>query len=154
VADGHDFAMHLRGAYLSLHRQANAHFAPFGLTADQFVLLAALAREDGVTQQELVRRSFSDANTVRAMLVLLERRGLVARKRHVTDGRARSVSLTAKGRRLHEELREVNESFHAGTLALFPPDELGQLLGYLNRITRHLAPANHRRTRDARAAEK
>src|SRR5438309_11794375 len=95
---GHEIARALRAAYLALHRQTNACFAKDGVTADQFVLLAALADGDAVTQQELVRRVSSDPNTVRAMLLLLEGRALVARQRHPADGRARRVSLTAKGR--------------------------------------------------------
>ena len=39
----------------------------------------------------------SDPSTVRAMLVLLEERGLVSRDTHPTDGRARTVALTAVG---------------------------------------------------------
>jgi len=88
-----------------MHRQTDACLATSGCTADQFVLLGLLAREDAVTQQELVLRASSDPNTVRAMLVLLEKRGLVARVGHPTDGRARSVTLTGKGRRLLQDRR-------------------------------------------------
>jgi DNA-binding MarR family transcriptional regulator len=84
-----------------MHRQTDACLATSNCTADQFVLLGLLARGDAVTQQELVRRASSDANTVRPMI---EKRGLVARVGHPTDGRARSVSLTTKGRRLHKRL--------------------------------------------------
>src|SRR5438046_9920715 len=98
MASGHEMARALRAAYVALHRQTNDCFAKDGVTADQFVLLSALADADAVTQQELVRRVGSDANTVRAMLLLLEGRGLVARERHPADGRARCVTLTGKGR--------------------------------------------------------
>src|SRR3954466_12811534 len=86
---GHEAARALRAAYLALHRQTNACFAADGVTADQFVLLSALAEADAVTQQDLVRRLSSDPNTVRAMLLLLESSGLVAREPHPADGRAR-----------------------------------------------------------------
>ena len=97
MTSAREVARALRGAYLALHRQTNACFAADRVTADQFVLLAALADEDAVTQQELVRRVGSDPSTVRAMLLLLEHRGLVAREHHPADGRARCVTLTAKG---------------------------------------------------------
>ena len=77
------------------------------MTADQFVLLDLLTRESEVTQQTLVVRAYSDPNTVRTMLVLLEGRGLVTRKRHPLDGRARSVSLTARGRKAVERIRSA-----------------------------------------------
>ena len=35
--------MRLRGAYLTFHRLANAHFEPFGVTADQFVVMTLMA---------------------------------------------------------------------------------------------------------------
>ena len=103
MASGHDMAMGLRAAYRAMHRRTEAGLARRGVTADQFVLLALLAEQDGITQQELVRRASSDANTVRAMLVLLENRGLVARKLHPTDRRARNVTLTRRGRQAYEK---------------------------------------------------
>src|SRR5438270_7326427 len=100
MTSGRDVARALRAAYLALHRQTNACFAEDGVTADQFVLLAALAEAAAVTQQDLVRRVGSDPNTVRAMLLLLEEGGLVSRERHPTDGRARRVTLTGQGRQV------------------------------------------------------
>jgi DNA-binding MarR family transcriptional regulator len=96
--------MRLRGAYLTFHRMANAHFEPLGVTADQFVVLTLLAEEEGLTQREIVARAYSDPNTIGEMLTRLERKKLVSRKRHPADGRARIVHLTPKGRSLQREL--------------------------------------------------
>jgi DNA-binding MarR family transcriptional regulator len=141
MASGHEVALALRAAYLALHRRSDAHLARHGVTADQFVLLAILAQEDSLTQQELARRASSDANTVRAMLLLLEGRGLVAREKHPTDGRARSVALTARGRRAYARLWAAGEPVRARLLAALEPDEVGSLLGLLERVTRAMAPA-------------
>ncbi|HEX5271034.1 MAG TPA: MarR family transcriptional regulator [Gemmataceae bacterium] len=134
MTSGREVPRALRAAYLALHRQTNACFAKDGVTADQFVLLASLAEEDAVTQQELVRRVGSDPNTVRAMLVLLEGRGLVVRERHPADGRARRVSLTAKGRRVFEKLLDKSEALRARLLAAFRPDEVTALAELLRRV--------------------
>jgi DNA-binding MarR family transcriptional regulator len=104
MVSGRVVARALRAAYLALHRQTNDCFAKDGVTADQFVLLSALADADAMTQQDLVRRVGSDPSTVRAILVLLEGRGLVARGRHPSDGRARCVTLTRKGRRVFKKV--------------------------------------------------
>jgi MarR family transcriptional regulator, organic hydroperoxide resistance regulator len=120
MARGQQLAMLLRGAYLTMHRQAQQVFAPFGATADQFVLLSLLAEQDGVIQQDLVRRSFSDPNTVRAILVLLEKRGLVTRRNHQHDGRARLVHLTPKGRTLYGVLLRQSRAFHQAVAACLP----------------------------------
>src|SRR5690349_780772 len=99
-----DIAIALRTAYLALHRRSELRFAGHGVTADQFVLLATLARGQALAQRELARRMSSDPSTVRAMLVLLEERGLVERETHPTDARARTVALTAQGKRTFRKL--------------------------------------------------
>jgi MarR family transcriptional regulator, lower aerobic nicotinate degradation pathway regulator len=140
MTPGREVARALRAAYLALHRQTNACFAKDGVTADQFVLLAGLANADAVTQQELVRRVGSDPNTVRAMLLLLEGRGLVVRERHPDDGRARCVSLTGEGRQVVEKLLAKSEALRARLLAAFGPDEVAALVGLLHRVAEVLAP--------------
>jgi DNA-binding MarR family transcriptional regulator len=139
MTSGRDIARALRAAYLALHRHTNACFAKDGVTADQFVLLAALAEGDAVTQQDLVRRVSSDPNTVRAMLVLLEERGLVARERHPDDGRARCVTLTVKGRQVFDKLWTKSEPLRAQLLGAFGPDEVAALVGLLRRVVEVLA---------------
>ncbi len=141
MRSGREVARALRAAYLALHRQTNACFAQDGVTADQFVLLSALADADAVTQQELVRRLSSDHNTVRAMLLLLEDRGLVARAPHPADGRARRVTLTAKGRRVFQKLWAKSEPLRAQLLSAFRPDEVTALVEALRRVAEVLAPA-------------
>ncbi len=139
MTSGREVARTLRAAYLALHRQTNACFAKDGVTADQFVLLAALAEADAVTQQELVRRVGSDPSTVRAMLLLLEGRGLVARARHPADGRARCVTLTGKGRQVIQELLAKSEPLRVRLLAAFRPDEVTALVGFLRRVAEVMA---------------
>jgi DNA-binding MarR family transcriptional regulator len=141
MASGHDAAMGLRAAYWAMHRRTDACLAKRGVTADQFVLLALLAEQDGISQQELVRRASSDANTVRAMLVLLEGRGLVSRGRHPTDRRARSVTLTRKGRQAHARLWKESESLRERLLAALEPEETDTLVDFLARISEAMVPS-------------
>jgi DNA-binding MarR family transcriptional regulator len=148
MTSGREVARALRAAYLALHRQTNACFVKDGVTADQFVLLAALADGDAVTQQELVRRLSSDHNTVRAMLLLLESRRLVARARHPVDGRARCVTLTKKGRQLFNRLLTKSEALRDQLLAAFRTDEVTALVRLLQRVAEAMAPppSNGRRS--------
>ncbi len=141
MASGHDIAMGLRAAYWVMHRQTDACLAKCGVTADQFVLLALLAEQDGITQQELVRRAASDANTVRAMLTLLERRGLVTRERHPTDRRARCVTLTRKGRQTYERLWVQSEPERQRLLGAFRPKETDTLVEFLARVSEAMTPS-------------
>lgn len=141
---GHELAMALRKAYLAMHRKTDARLASFGVTADQFVVLAALSQSDAVTQRDLVERTSSDPNTLRAMLVLLERRRLIERKAHPSDGRARSVSLTPKGKQVFQKLWKASEVVRKRLFTAFPPQEVKVLLEQLQHIVTAVTaePAN------------
>ena len=135
MSRGHQLAMALRVAYWTMHRQADAHLASLGVTANQFVLLSLLAAGDGIKQSELVERASSDANTVRAMLVTLERKGFITRERHPTDGRAWSVTLSARGRRTYQQLWSRSEPFRERLAAGLRPEEVDTFLELLGRVT-------------------
>ncbi len=136
---GHELAMALRAAYLAMHRRTDAIFTRSGVTADQFVVLASLADGDALTQRDLVSRTSSDPNTLRAMLVLLERRQLIERRPHPTDGRARTVSLTRKGRRVFQELWRKSEALRQRLVAALPAGDAELLIGQLRRIVTAMA---------------
>ena len=143
-------AMALRGAYLVMHRLSDGALAGDGVTADQFVVLSVLADEDRVTQQALVRLTSSDPNTMRAMLVLLEKRGLVRRERHPADGRARSVVLTPKGRKMYGRLWTRSRGVREQLEGLFAADESRRLVEFLRRIAGHGKPSERARERSQR----
>jgi DNA-binding MarR family transcriptional regulator len=130
----------LRAAYLAMHRRCEARFADYGVTADQFVLLATLARGHALTQRELARRMPSDPSTVRAMLVLMERDGLVERDMHPTDARARTVTLTPAGRRKFRQLWKAGESIRRRMFDSLMPDEAELLVRLLERVAEALDP--------------
>jgi DNA-binding MarR family transcriptional regulator len=131
----HNIPMALRSAYLSMHRQTDTCCTKHGITANQFVLLMLLTEEDGITQQTLVRRAFSDPNTIRAMLVLLEKSGLVVREQHPSDGRKRRVTITCKGRRIYESVLKESKPVRQQMLALFSKEEIKMLTVFLSRIS-------------------
>lgn len=135
---GHNIAMALRSAYLALHRRTEARFAARGVTADQFVLLATLDRGHALTQRELARRMASDPSTVRAMLVLLAKRGFVRRDSHPTDARARTVALTPLGKRTFRQLWAAGEPIRERMLGALGPDEAATLAKLLDRVAESL----------------
>ncbi|HLK55593.1 MAG TPA: MarR family transcriptional regulator [Chthonomonadaceae bacterium] len=136
---GHALPLSLRRAYLALHRETDAALAPIGLTADQFVLMAALMDADSATQQELARRTDSDANTLREMLLLLEKKGWVRRGPHPTDRRARTVALTEEGRRVYAVAWERSDPVRATLYAELGPEEADILVRLLGQIAAMLS---------------
>jgi DNA-binding MarR family transcriptional regulator len=147
MSHGRELPMLLRAAYFSMHRVSDAHFASHGVTADQFVILACLAEEDRITQKDLAHRASSDPSTIRAMLILLEGRGLIARNRNPDDSRERLVTLTSKGRRLFERLFKSSEPIRVHLLAGFSEDEAGLLVDCLRRLIENMSSARARRGR-------
>jgi DNA-binding MarR family transcriptional regulator len=128
----------LRTAYLTLHRRSDAVFVEYGITADQFVLLATLARGQAMTQRELAARMPSDPSTVRAMLVLLEKQGLVTREAHPTDARARMVSLTKSGVRTYQLAFDAGQELRDQMTESLSAAETRTLLSLLQRMTASL----------------
>jgi DNA-binding MarR family transcriptional regulator len=83
----------------AITRFYNAFFQPFGLTAEQFSLLAGIGAADGATVAELAGRAGVDATTLSRNVQNLERRRLASAE----GGRGRAgkrLSLTNAGRRL------------------------------------------------------
>jgi len=72
------------------------------LTSEQWVVLARLREQDGLTQNELAKRIMKDqANTTR-ILDKVERKGLVRRVDALNDRRTYLIYLTDEGRRTIE----------------------------------------------------
>ena len=134
--------LELRAAYLALHRSSDMQFAKLGVTADQFVLLATLARGHALTQRELAARMPSDPSTVRAMLVLLEERGLVSRNTHPTDGRARTVALTAAGLRKYRQVWKAGQAIRDQMVSSLSAAETKSLVELLRRVSESFADAS------------
>ena len=130
----HSIAMSLRAAYLSMHRLSDASSMKRGVTANQFIILALLSQEDGIIQRELCRRAFSDENTIRAMLILLEKRGFIKRTQCKNDSRKRIVTITEKGRDIFEKLWEETKTLRNRFLSAFSIKEIEILISQLKLI--------------------
>jgi DNA-binding MarR family transcriptional regulator len=133
----------LRAAYMALHRSTDAVLQECGVTADQFVLMLALREDRALTQRELANRISSDASTVRAMLVLLERNGLVQRTSHPTDSRAKTVQLTPTGKRKLQKLWKAGQAIRTSMTGTLSSKEVTLLIRLLSRLKESLAPDNH-----------
>jgi DNA-binding MarR family transcriptional regulator len=93
-----------------------ATLKPFGLTHVQFVLLAGLTwlgAEGPVTQKRLADHVATDPMMTSQVVRALEERGLVRRKPHPDDGRARALEATDEGRTLADRAVVAVESCDA-----------------------------------------
>lgn len=136
---GRPLPIALRRAYLALHRASDLRFSKYGVTADQFVLLAELSEEKALTQRQLAARISSDPSTVRAMLVILENNGLVKRESHPEDARAKTVALTGPGKRKLQQLWKAGQSIRDKMYNALQPTEADVLIELLNRMSSALS---------------
>jgi DNA-binding MarR family transcriptional regulator len=91
-----------------------------GVTLRQSVLLAAIAESEGASQSDLVRMTGVDRSTLAEMMARMEHRGLIARAAARDDGRAKSVRLTAQGRRRLDDALPAMRHVDRALLAAIP----------------------------------
>jgi len=89
----------------ALQKQFNE--ANFDLTVDQWVLLDHIARNQGITQNELAEITTKDAPTVTRILDLLVKKKLVERKMSQADHRKFHVCLTPQGEAKFDQVLPV-----------------------------------------------
>lgn len=102
-----------------------------GVTLRQSVLLAAIAESEGASQSDLVRMTGVDRSTLAEMIARMERRGLIARAAARDDGRAKSVRLTAQGRRRLDSAVPAMKDVDRALLAAVPAASRPMLKGLL-----------------------
>ena len=71
-----------------------------GPTPRQYEVLHVVAKNEGLSQTDLVRETGIDRSTLADMIARMMKKGLLSRKRTREDARANAVSITAAGRRM------------------------------------------------------
>ena len=115
-----------------------AALRPLGLTHVQFVLLASLTwldQDAPVRQRDLARHARTDPMMTSQVLRTLERNGLVERRPHPVDRRARALVVTPAGAELANRAVAVVEDVDR---RFFGPlgDDAATLATLLNRVVR------------------
>lgn len=88
-----------------LGRRLRAIDAGSGLTPAELSVLGAVVRGGPIRPSELARREGINPTTLSRLLGRLVDEGALCRHDDPTDGRGALVSVTARGRRLHLQLR-------------------------------------------------
>lgn len=122
---------------------------PHGLTYAQYLVLVVLWTEGERSVRELGEALQLDSGTLSPMLRRMETAGLVERRRTSSDERVVTVSATARGAALQDELAHVPACVFAGT-GIGSAQEARALIGTLQELTRTLRTVP--RHRDARSA--
>ena len=83
------------------------YFEPLGITYPQYLVLLVLWEQDKQPVNDIARRLHLETNTVTPLLQRMEKQGLVTRKRGKEDTRQRIVSLTAQGKALEDQAKNI-----------------------------------------------
>lgn len=107
-------------------RQIRKALEPLNLTHSQFVLLAsthwlALQKQE-VTQVLLSQHTKIDPMTTSTVLRTLQAKGLLLRREHSTDTRAKTIELTKEGKSLARKAVKVVEAFDNDFFAVLGKD--------------------------------
>lgn len=87
----------LKLAQQALRTHLDAELQQIGLTTSQYAALNFLKVEPGASNAALARRAFVTPQSMQAILVALERAGLISRTPHPEHGRVQTTELTPRG---------------------------------------------------------
>ena len=107
--------------------------APLGIVPGQFPALLALWDKDGLTQKELLALLDIEQATLANTLTRMERDGLITRKEHPADARARTIHLTEKVRAIRDSAYKVAMEVNEDALSDFSDKERAVFLDFMRR---------------------
>ena len=106
-----------------------------GITADQWVVMDFLSRNDGSNQLEIANYLSKDAPTLTRILDLLSEKGFTIRKKDAADRRKFVIFLTPQGKEKHHFLLPHVLQFrenHFDGLTNYEIDQLQEILKKIN----------------------
>jgi DNA-binding MarR family transcriptional regulator len=127
--------LHVQRAARALARRFDDAMRPLGLTNGQFSLLISLNRPKPPGMAAVALLLAMDRTTLTAALKPLRRRGLLKITADPADGRARLMTLTAKGRRLLARAVPVWKNTHIAVEALLRDGDLDRLRNNLRALS-------------------
>jgi DNA-binding MarR family transcriptional regulator len=128
----------VRDAHRAFQRLLEKRIAPYGVTRGQWYFLRVLWMADGLSQRELSARVGMMEPTTVIALRSMERSGLIRRVRGDDDRRKVRVFLTAKAKRLRNELLGVARGITEAAEQNLGGRELASFRRVVTRMTANL----------------
>lgn len=121
-----------------LRREFDQRIKEFGVTRAQWIALAALLQQDGLTQTELAFMLDMGRAPLGTLVDRLERDGWVTRKPDPEDRRANRIYITKKIDPLLPKLAAVSRDVYQAAVAELPEHEIERVMSTLSRIKANL----------------
>ena len=108
--------------------------APYGLRPVDFSVLTLIAHNPGITSRQLCTALDILPPNLVGMIKSLDRRGLIERKPHPTDGRAQGLHLSPAGIKLQKAAQRTATQLESDVASQLSDEELQTLKALLHRI--------------------
>lgn len=115
--------------------QARLHAAGIDVTIDQWLVLKTIHESADATLQQVGVAVFKDLASITRIVQLLERKGLLRRKPHPSDGRRSELALTSAGESVIRTVEPIAQANRRQALQGIDGDEVARLRAVLTRIT-------------------
>jgi len=127
----------LESAIKAYRRFAQARLSAAGIdiTIDQWLVLKTIHESADVTLQQVGTAVFKDFGSVTRIVQLLERKGLLLRTPHPTDGRRSELVLTGAGESVIRTVEPLAQANRRQALDGIDAEEVARLRAVLKRIT-------------------
>ena len=132
LEDSLGFAIHRTD--MRLKQMGAQLLRPYGLTPEQFGVLATLCSRDGMNQRELADHLVKDRPNITRMLDKLQRKGWVERQPDPADRRVHRLHATAEGHDLMAQLSPQVLALRQRMFSELSPEEQAALRDLLDRL--------------------
>ena len=118
----------------SMKRALDSRLSEYNVTASQYIVLAQLNDEDGISLSQLGERLYFDNPTITGVVDRMERDGLGERRRVANDRRVINVFLRQKGKKLLSAIEDVADEINESVMVEFTKSDKQKLLRILDSI--------------------
>ncbi|SKA74972.1 MarR family winged helix-turn-helix transcriptional regulator [Desulfobaculum bizertense] len=112
--------------------------SPLGIGKGQFMHMAELYYEDGISQEELAGRLYMDKGTVARALGHLENKGYIEKRADAKDARKKLIFLTEKAKKLEGEFIGTLIRCNVNVTENIPDEELQTCISVLQRVAKNM----------------
>jgi DNA-binding MarR family transcriptional regulator len=109
----------------------------FGISVSEWRVVAHLSQAEKVSIREVYKQVQMDKSKASRAAARLEKAGYVLKKTNPADRRLVELSLTAKGRAMHDEIGPMGVAFDAEILANLPKRDRAKFLANMNILMEH-----------------
>lgn len=132
----------LEAASKAYRRFAQARLSAAGIdvTIDQWLVLKTIHESPDITLQQVGTAVFKDFASVTRIVQLLERKGLLRRRPHPSDGRRSDLVLTSAGESVIRTVEPIAQDNRRQALEGIDDEQVTRLREVLKRITDNCEP--------------